>query len=146
MKKIMICFAWMLAACSQEEAALTSVDDVATSTQIQTQHQMDIDPNLANATKDTNSEFKAYFIHVKILSLDGNHDPQTSDGGVVYFHETTEQNPKESFLKQWEEDPEMQVDYKKMTAISKTKNLIFYIQDQIDEIPPEQAWMYREEN
>ncbi len=40
----------------------------------------------------------------------------------------------------------MQVDYKKMTAISKTKNLIFYIQDQIDEIPPEQAWMYREEN
>lgn len=137
MKKIIICSALVLAACSHEETALKNLDAVVE----QSPKHADLQ-NMNHANSD--SESKAYFIHVKVLSKDQKNDTADNTGGVVYFHETKELDPRKSFLKHWDHDPDFIVDFEKMTAISKSKNLSFYIQDQVDDISSEEAWLYRE--
>ena len=147
MKIIIYCVLFSLVACSNEQATFKNSDNVLNdppiSTDLKSKDQTHLD--IESASESVDSELKAYFIHAKILSKDQKDDVKRNDGGVVYFHETKENDPKLSLLKYWDNDPDLVIDYEKMTALSKSKNLIFYIQDQVDEIPADQAWMYRED-
>lgn len=138
----------ILAACSHEQTAFKNPDDVVEELSIQAERK-DRDQPASDATSilvSADSELKAYFIHAKIVSKNQKYDVKDADNGVVYFHETKASDPRQSFLKKWDNNLDFIVDYDKMTAISKSTNLVFYIQDQIDPIPAEQTWMYREED
>lgn len=143
-----MCSSLILAACSHEQTAFKNPDDVVEELSIQAERK-DRDQPASDATSilvSADSELKAYFIHAKIVSRNQKYDVKDADNGVVYFHETKESDPRQSFLKNWDNNPDFIVDYDKMTAISKSTHLVFYIQDQIDPIPVEQTWMYREED